>query len=300
MGYNLQQWLFFFFVYSIIGWVYESIEVSIRRHKLVNRGFMRGPMLPIYGSGAVVMVMIGIPLKAYPVAMFFTGIVVCTMLELATGEAMEAIFKVRYWDYTNSFMNFRGHICLVASLAWGFFTLGLNYYIHRPVEKLVLLIPDNVLQGIVAILLIYFVADYSLSFKTALDLRDVLIAMDKIKDEVEHIEKRVDVIVALAQKDTKDMKQMLQSRLEERITSVEHRVEKLTEYIEKNMLESDDKMHEIIDEITEMRIESKIIRQKLRLDIIERGRLYRNMLRNNPNMASHKYGEMLEELKKRI
>lgn len=300
MKYNLIQWMAFFFIYCIIGWIYESIEVSIRRRKLTNRGFMRGPMLPIYGFGAVVMLVIGIPLYSYPIAMFLAGIVVCTLLELATGEAMEAIFKVRYWDYTNSFMNFRGHICLVASLAWGFFTLALNYWMHNPVERFILGLPENILQYVVIVLLIYFVADYSLSFKTALDLRDILIAMEKVKEEVEHVEKRLDVVIAFAQQDKEVVRNIMQSRLEERILAAERVIEDIREVIEHNKQLSEEKAREISDEIAEIRVAAKILRHKLGEGTKEHGFLYRNMLNNNPSMASSKYSEALEELKKRL
>ena len=300
MNYTAVEWLMFFFVYSIIGWIYESIEVSIRTHKLTNRGFMRGPMLPIYGSGACVMVMVGMPLREYPVAMFFAGLVVCTILEYGTGEAMEALFKVRYWDYSKSFLNFRGHICLVASLAWGSFTLVINYLIHNPIERFVLSIPQDVLQAIVMVLTVYFVADFSLAFKTAMDLRGVLIAMDRLKAEMEHMEKRMDVLMAFAHQDEQDVKDMVHARMDERIAIANRRLEELKKLSEQNRIENESKKEEILEEIAQMRIGAALLSQSIKEDARERSFLYRNMLRNNPVMASRKYGDALAELKERM
>lgn len=210
--------------------------MSIRTKKLTNRGFMRGPFLPIYGSGAIVMLVVGLPLKSQPVLMFFAGLICASTLEFCTGEAMERLFKVKYWDYSECFLNVRGHICLKASLAWGVFTILMNYFVHKPIEKVVLGIPMNVLQIFVTLLLIYFVADYSLAFKTAMDLRDVIIAIEKFKEEMDRMEKRLDVAIAFAE-DAREQKveeliaqfegnrDEVKQKLEERMNALENRIE---------------------------------------------------------------------------
>ena len=117
--YTIIQWLAFFLIYCFIGWCYESIYVSIKHKRWVNRGFMRGPFLPLYGSGALVMLIATIPFRDNLLLTFLAGCVGATALEYVTGVCMEAIFKIRYWDYSNRRFNFQGHICLAATIAWG-------------------------------------------------------------------------------------------------------------------------------------------------------------------------------------
>lgn len=89
--------LLYFFFYSFVGWIWESSYVSILTKRLTNRGFLTGPMLPIYGIGAVVMLCATYPVQSSDVGIFLLGLIAATMLEYVTGVVMEALFQVRYW-----------------------------------------------------------------------------------------------------------------------------------------------------------------------------------------------------------
>jgi len=284
------QWIMFFFIYCIVGWIYESTYVSIRTRKLTNRGFMRGPFLPIYGCGAVIMAWVGTKFGGNPFFMFLGGMICATTMEFFTGAAMEKLFKVRYWDYSTVPFNYKGHICLGASLAWGAFTLVLNYLIHPPVESFVVGLDRNVLETADMILMIYFTADFSLSFKTALDLRDVIIVMDKFKKEMELMEKRLDVIAAVTEDRRQQTKEKIRLRLEERIDSLEQRIEKT-----RAMIISPEKEAEI----AEIKLKSELMRTRLRESAKRRGAMYRNMIRNNP-MLSSRFTDILQEIRDKV
>ena len=92
--YTLQQWILYFYVYCFLGWIFESCYVSFRKKEWVNRGFLHGPFLPIYGSGAVMMLFVSEPFKNNLILTYFAGVVGATLLELVTGAAMEALLKV--------------------------------------------------------------------------------------------------------------------------------------------------------------------------------------------------------------
>jgi uncharacterized membrane protein len=132
--YNVWQWLLFFFIYCFVGWIIESTYVSLKSKKLVNRGFLRGPYLPLYGSGAIMMLVVSAPFLENGFFVFLSGVVGATVLEYVTGVTMEALFKVRYWDYSDEKFNFQGHVCLGTSLAWGVLTVAMTDLIHKPVE----------------------------------------------------------------------------------------------------------------------------------------------------------------------
>lgn len=188
MSYSFQQWLLFFYIYCFFGWCFESTYVSIRKRRFVNRGFLHSPMLPIYGSGAVVMLLVTLHIRGHIVLMFLAGMVGATALELVVGLAMEAIFKVKYWDYSNQRFNYKGVICLSSSLCWGLFTILLNTFIHKPVEEFVLALPTVTVTVAVIVISVIFLCDTVVSVKVALGIRDMLDAKARFQKEFAEVQ----------------------------------------------------------------------------------------------------------------
>ena len=114
--YTIHQWLLLFYLYCFAGWIWESCYVSLKKRKWINRGFLKGPLLPIYGSGAIVVLVSTIMVQNNTFLIFIIGMIAATILEYITGELMERIFHVRYWDYSDKPFNINGHICLLSSL----------------------------------------------------------------------------------------------------------------------------------------------------------------------------------------
>lgn len=129
---------------------------------------------------------------------YLAGCVGATLLEYVTGVLTEALFKVRYWDYTGKFMNFQGHICLGSTLTWGAFTVLMTEMLQSPTEQLMLLMPEHIWKTTTFVLTIFLSIDCALSFKAALDIRDVLVRMEAAKQEMERMQKRLDVLIAVA------------------------------------------------------------------------------------------------------
>ena len=199
--YSLSQWLLFFFIYCFCGWVWESCYVSAKRRQWVNRGFLHGPMLPIYGTGAIIILLATIPVRENPALVFLLGMLAATALEYVTGAAMEALFKVRYWDYSNQPFNLNGHICLACSLAWGAFSILLVRFLHPPVEELVLRLPAFLVDPLAFLLTVVFTVDAVRSFQAAMDLREVLTRLTEENEDLRRLAKRVEVISAFAEED---------------------------------------------------------------------------------------------------
>ena len=196
--YTMLQWLLFLYIYCFLGWCWETSYVSIKKGKFENRGFLRGPFLPIYGTGAIMMLIVAGPFRDNLILTYFAGVVGATTLELVTGMAMEMMFKVRYWDYSMKFCNYKGYICLGSSIAWGFFTIILTRYLHNPIERLVLSVPQNVINVISIILTIYIVTDFALSFHGAFKLRDILDKVHGIVIKKGAIEDRINAMIGFS------------------------------------------------------------------------------------------------------
>ena len=134
--YTPGQWALLFFFYCFCGWVWESCYVSARQRQWVNRGFLHGPLLPIYGSGAIIILFVTLPVADNLWLVYVLGMLAATLLEYVVGAVMEQLFKVRYWDYTKQPCNLHGYICLTSSIAWGFFSILLVRFIHPPIDRL--------------------------------------------------------------------------------------------------------------------------------------------------------------------
>lgn len=157
---------------------------------------MRGPFLPIYGSGAIIVLIFTLPYRDNAVAVFFMGMISATILEYFTGVAMEKLFHVRYWDYSKNKFNVNGHICLSSSLAWGVFSVILTLYAHNPIEHWVLCINSNLLEFLVFILTVYISIDMAESVREALNLKEMLMSLEENNAEFRRIQKHVEVVAA--------------------------------------------------------------------------------------------------------
>lgn len=185
--YTIAQWILFFYIYCFLGWVWESAYVSICKRKPVNRGFLKGPFLPIYGSGAICILVVTIPFRDSIPLMFLVGMASATLLEFVTGAVMERLFRVRYWDYSGKFLNVNGYICFASTVCWGMMTVLMVKVFHPYMEEMVLPLDQRYVRGIVFVLTPCIAADFVTSFNAALHLRDVLIRNERIRAEFQKL-----------------------------------------------------------------------------------------------------------------
>ena len=222
--YTTGQWVLLFFFYCLCGWVWESCYVSLCQRHWVNRGFLHGPLLPIYGSGAIIILLATIPVAEDLRLVWLFGMLAATALEYVTGDVMERIFKVRYWDYSNQKCNLNGHICLTSSIAWGFFSILLVRFIHPPIGRLLARVPALIVDPAALALTAAFTADAVCSVQAALDLRDVLTRLTEENEELRRLARRAEVAAAFAEDDlrrfrekTEVEKLLLQNRVQEEL-----------------------------------------------------------------------------------
>lgn len=200
MFYTQSQWILLFFFYCVVGWIWESCYVSLKERRWVNRGFLYGPWLPIYGSGAIIILAVTLPVRKNLWLVFLLGMVGATALEYVTGAVMERIFHMRYWDYSNQHLNINGYICLSSTLVWGIFSVLLVHYLHLPVERVVCSIPKEAADALGLVLTVLFVVDATKSVQAALDLKALMIKIAENSELLDDAEARLhDIIEKLHQ-----------------------------------------------------------------------------------------------------
>ena len=318
--YTAVQWAFFFFFYCFFGWCFESAYVSLCKRKFVNRGFILGSFLPLYCSGAVMMLLVSAPVKDSLVLVFLAGCVGATALEYVTGVVMEALFKVRYWDYSNQRFQFQGQICLSSTLCWGALTVFLSRYLHPAVERLAFLIPPALMAGLVTVVLVWFSVDFAFSFQAAMDLRDILVRAEQAKKELERMQKRLDVLIAVAGEELDsrreafaekkeafadrrealarqraDRREELRLGTEELLAGIEERFNRI-----RKELPASERLKEKREELMELRdryVGSRRVREE-KLEAFFHGINRRRLLRSNPTMTSKRFQDVLDDLKR--
>ncbi len=310
--YNPAQWLTFFYIYCFLGWCYESTYCSIRDKKLTNRGFLHGPFLPIYGSGAIALLLLTNPVKDNIILTFIVAMIGASILELVTGMVMEEIFKVRYWDYSESRLNIKGYISLVPSLLWGIMGILLINLIHSPIERLVFRLEHKAFYIVVLIITICMAVDFAISFRTAIDLRNILISMEQAKIELTKIQKRMDLIIATAGETVNNGKELISKGLSERKKHYEEQIsirltslKDMKEVIENKLdrisfiLKENPKLYEKFkNEVKKLRKQYKKSIHSNESLVEYRKREKIKIFKRNPSITSKKFAESLEELKK--
>lgn len=301
--YSITQWALFFFWYCFLGWIWECSYVSMRqawqnkKWKFINRGFLHGPVIPIYGFAAITILLTTIGVRESTAAVYVIGALTATLFELVTGTGMEHLFNVKYWDYSDMPLNYNGHICLFVSLLWGFFSVVLVKLIHVPIESLLLQTPTFLCEIAAFSLMAVFAYDTATSFNEAMDLRDVLESLSEHNETVKRMERRFDAIVAFTSiPDMDEIREMGLSAKENLIYRVEKLRWKNEEHL--NRLKEHLQLPEF-DELSE------------RQELLEKLEFYRkrimgksnkqflhavSQLKRNPNAKSAKYQEMLEVL----
>ena len=156
-SYNVYQLLWIFFVYSFIGWCGEAAMAAVHRRKFVNRGFVSGPICPVYGAGAAAVAVFLPELKDQLFFLFLGGMIVTTFVEYLTGRILELIFHRKWWDYSDQRFNLDGYVCLKNSAVWGLCSVLMICFFDPLLCRLLVLIPrlaGDILLWILGVLLV--------------------------------------------------------------------------------------------------------------------------------------------------
>ena len=156
-SYNVYQLLWIFFVYSFIGWCGEAAMAAVHRRKFVNRGFVSGPICPVYGAGAAAVAVFLPELKDQLFFLFLGGMIVTTFVEYLTGRILELIFHRKWWDYSDQRFNLDGYVCLKNSVVWGICSVLMICFFDPLLCRLLVLIPrlaGDILLWILGVLLV--------------------------------------------------------------------------------------------------------------------------------------------------
>ncbi len=303
--YTVWDWLLFFYIYSFIGWIWESGYASVGQHRFVNRGFLHGPIIPIYGFGALGVLMCTMGVRDSIPLVFIFGMMGATALEYATGWTMEKIFHVKYWDYSNFKYNLNGYICLPASIAWGFFSVLLVEVINVPIQDLILQMRSLFTELAVLILTAATAVDVHASVGEALDLKEMLERLSESKEYIRRLQKRMEVVSAVKLEDYRTRREKQAELLLSGKERFEKNLHMLRELRTRQLNELLEKVETLKQAAPQRAEEFKQITDGIYKQFTDmagrRDKDYRRIakhLRRNPSAASKEFAEAMESIKR--
>lgn len=169
----LYQLILIFFFYSFFGWVMEVIVSLVKTHHFINRGFLTGPICPIYGVGGILILILLAKYQKDPLILYFMSMIVASILEYFTSYIMEKIFKNRWWDYSNLKYNINGRVCLETMVPFGFLAVFMVYFVNPFLINILSLIDPIIIRNIAIILSAITLIDIIVSFNIIITLKNV-------------------------------------------------------------------------------------------------------------------------------
>lgn len=167
MTLQFEYWVFAFFLFTMIGWLQESVIESLYHRKLINRGFLKGPYIPIYGYGGIAMLVCCLPFRWNGFLVFLVGMAACTALEFFVGWLMEKLFNKQFWDYSMFRITYKNRISLVSSLFWGALSLFMVYVLYDIVKKLCFSVPHVFVYAFDIVMAVVVSVDFIITTRKA-------------------------------------------------------------------------------------------------------------------------------------
>lgn len=299
----------YFFIYAFLGWCTEVSFFAVKKGKFVNRGFLNGPVCPVYGFGLVAIIAALTPLKDNLLLLFLGSVLITSALEFLTGWALEKIFHTRWWDYTENKFNLCGYICLEFSLIWGLAATAVMKIIQPLIQTAVGVIPQAMGWVLLGVFAVAILCDLAATVTTIHNMQKNLRAltamaaeMHEISDKIgENISEKVLDIKEQAD-DTKerysDFTEMCRAhRAEEQSLSEKHRAEEQALLASIRGKEKERIAKEYSGKLEEQKARLGGLRAELAEKLSAAKHRYSRIIKAFPDIKSKDYQEALDNLK---
>ena len=303
LGYSIYELIWLFFIYGFLGWCVEVAYCGVENGNFVNRGFLNGPICPIYGVGAVIVILCLTPLQDNVPVLFVGSALLTTVLELITGFALDKIFHARWWDYSDKPFNLGGYICLKFSIYWGIVCIFLMKGIHPAIYNLLKKLPHLPGTIIVVFFSAVFIADIIVTVVTINKLAKRVKIMDDIakkirivSDEIgEHVYEGTSVVIRKGEEiynseGMREIREKCADEVEEFKQKQEEIKAKCADEVEEFKQKQEQRKAKRENEIEELKA-------KYAAMLKEKNLFQRRIIKAFPNIRSHRHSEQLEKLK---
>ncbi len=268
----------YFFVYGFLGWCTEVAFAACKEHRFVNRGFLNGPICPIYGVGVTAVVALLDPFRENIVLLYILSTVLVTVLEGLTGWAMDKIFHNKWWDYSDMPCNIGGYVCLLFSLIWGVACVVVMKFIHPLIHDILTFIPYRLGLILLVISVAALFIDLYVTASTIFRFNRRLAGMEKIAAEMHDISDKIGQEIYENTIYAMELQETSKQKMEETAEDMKEKTQEISE--------------EIRTQIAQLRTHYK--RLDTRPDLVSR-----RLLNAFPHMESRNAKEQLNKVKEK-
>ena len=241
MPQNIYQALWIFIIYAFLGWCSEVAFAAVNKGKFVNRGFLNGPVCPIYGVGMLIVVLCLWNLRDRPLLLFLGSALLTTALEFVTGFVLERFFHDKWWDYSDMPFNIKGYVCLKFTILWGLAASFIIGAIHRFIYMLIEKTPFVLGVMLLAVFSAAFIADFTVTLTALVKLPKKLKAMAEAERALRAVSDKIgenisDTTIAAKEKG-EALAEENKPRLEELKAEYEKKKKEFSAMLERNFVQ---------------------------------------------------------------
>lgn len=241
MPQNIYQAVWIFIIYAFLGWCSEVAFAAVNKGKFVNRGFLNGPVCPIYGVGMLIVVLCLWNLRDRPLLLFLGSALLTTALEFVTGFVLERFFHDKWWDYSDMPFNIKGYVCLKFTILWGLAASFIIGAIHRFIYMLIEKTPVVLGVILLAVFSAAFIADFIVTLTALVKLPKKLKAMAEAERALRAVSDKIgenisDTTIAAKEKG-EALAEENKPRLEELKAEYEKKKKELSAMLERNFVQ---------------------------------------------------------------
>ena len=236
---DIYPYVCFFFIYAFFGWVIEVIYHVVRDGAFVNRGFLNGPICPIYGYGMVLVVLFLWPIRDNPFMVFAGALIFASLLELFGGFALFKLFKIRWWDYSGEKFNIGGYVCPKFSLIWGAGGFLIIKLVHPLIQGIVEVLPYGLTWALLSGFILIMAADFAVTLRTVLGIRSEIIELERITKRMREFSDALGQEISDETLAAMERNEKIREKIEENEKAAKERREKLREDFRKKRQEKE-------------------------------------------------------------
>lgn len=191
MPQNIYEAVWIFLIYAFLGWCSEVAFAAVNKGAFVNRGFLNGPVCPIYGFGMLIVVTCLWNLRSNVILLFLGSAALTTALEFVTGFVLEKFFHDKWWDYSDMPFNIKGYVCLKFTILWGLAASFIIGAVHRFVYMIIRLTPFTLGVVLLSVFLAAFAADFAVTLTELIKLPGKLKAMSEAEKALRAVSDKI-------------------------------------------------------------------------------------------------------------
>ena len=302
---KLYDLVLLFFVYAFLGWGCEVAFAACKQGRFVNRGFLNGPLCPIYGFGVTGVVLALMPVKDNLPLLYVGSVILTSAIEFITGFALEKLFHARWWDYSRMPLNIMGYVCILFSMIWGVACMAIVLWIHPLIASAVRLLPDWLCIALDAVFLLVFAVDLCATVSAVRKLSDRLKRLTELGEELHGISDEIGRTISdttltarerviEGQETVQARRAMLEQGIHARRAGMQAQMEARQARIEGWLAGQREHATERTEAI---RTRFEGVRTRMNQVLKERGFGHRRILNAFPNLVSHTNQEAVEALR---